>query len=649
VRVDLLALGNDTLTALANRGIVKRSAREVADGKGPTVAEADDGTVTATFAEGTTVVLPPGATLERVSCTCPASGVCRHRVMAVLAYQESRSTERFEPWSPAEFSDDEIEAMVGARVVAAARKAFRTGYRARVRRPTPADPVPTVELPSCTVRFLVPHELGYARVDAARGAREDAIALAVWAFRAADAGDAGAGDAADVAVGGERLARATGGGSGVEPALALAADLLADGAVHTAPAVTVAMAKARRALDGHNLRWPVDVLDEVADQVDAYRARSARYQPESLAALLAELVARHRCVAGNGASLRPGVLGTEEAAHTPLRLLRLTGLGARVWGDDATRFVEVYLAHAEAGVVLTLRRRVDVQDGEPPTGAQLGRRKTGGARLAALAGGNVVTESAVRSANRVVRIAESRVARTTVAPSSGAWDALPAGILVDDLDAEVARLAGLPPALVRPRVVAEAVRAVVVDDVEDVRYLPGDQRLVSVVRAPTGRASVSMTHSAAAAGAIDALAEALGGSLGPVRFVAGHLRRHAGDVVIEVTAVVAGSTVVVPGFAPVRGTPVPGGVGAIGDPLAAALADALAVSAEVPHRGWRHLPPGWADRAGGAAQQLRRVGLVRASQAVAELAAASRAAPGDDALGRWADIHLRLLVTAEQL
>lgn len=139
-----------------------------------------------------------------------------------------------------------------------------------------------------------------------------------------------------------------------------------------------------RAVPARNLRWPIDTLDEVADQLDAYRRRSARYRPEDLAALLAEIVARHRCVVGHGASLRPAVLGTEEAAQTPLRLLRLNGLGARVWGDDSIRTVEVYLAHQEAGVVLALRRRAEVEAGaEPPTAEALGRRKAGGTRLSA--------------------------------------------------------------------------------------------------------------------------------------------------------------------------------------------------------------------------------------------------------------------------
>jgi hypothetical protein len=172
---------------------------------------------------------------------------------------------------------------------------------------------------------------------------------------------------------------------------------------------------------------------------------------------------------------------------------------------------------------------------------------------------------------------------------------------------------------------------------------------VAGVRAPVGRAVVSFAHSSACAGAVDALAEALGGALGPVRFVAGHLLRHAGDVVVEPTAVVVGSTVVVPAFAPATGSAITAGAGGASDPLVAAVGDAIATSAEVVHRGWRHLPPGWTGRAERAAAGLRRVGLDRAAGAMTDLAAATRASASDGALDRWADAHLRLLVTAEQL
>lgn len=644
MREDLLALDEDSLAALANRGIVKRAAREVEGGSGPSVSE-DADTVTGTFADGTTVVLAPNLTLAQGTCSCPASGVCRHRVMVVIAYRAG-GERTLEVWSPGEFDDDAIVSAVGARLIAIARRTRRGGYRARVRRPSAADAVATVELPSCTVRFLVPHEIGYARVDAAAGTRDDAIALAVWAFQAADAQ---APDVAtvDLMVGGETLAVADR-VSGVEEVLPYLAELLADGVTHAGPALGPSAAHARRVLDSRNLRWPVDALDEVTDLLDGYRDRNAHYSALSTASAVAELVARHRCVTAGGASPRSDVLGTEEAAETRLRLLRLTGFGARVTGDATSRTVEVYLAHVEAGVVLTLRRLVQATpDADPPTAVEVGRRKVGGARLSVLAGGNVVSESAVRSANRLVRVTESRLATTTVTPSAGAWQDLPDGLLVTDLDAEAARIAGLAPAVIRPRIVAESLRAVEIVEVESVGWLPGEQRLVGTLRTPGGRASLSLPYSAAAPGAVDATAEALGAD---PRFVAGHLRRHGGGLVVEPTALVVGNQVVVPAFAEPHSAQVDAATPADGDAVTRAVREALSVSAEVVHRGWRHLPPSWAVRAEQSAQRLTGLSLEHAGSCLRDLARAVRRGGTElDLLDNWADTHLRLLVTAEQL
>ena len=57
-------------------------------------------------------------------------------LVTVIAYRDQPAPAAWTPWSPAEFTDDELEALAGSRVLAAARKAFRAGYRARVRRPS---------------------------------------------------------------------------------------------------------------------------------------------------------------------------------------------------------------------------------------------------------------------------------------------------------------------------------------------------------------------------------------------------------------------------------------------------------------------------------------------------------------------------------
>ena len=201
----------------------------------------------------------------------------------------------------------------------------------------------------------------------------------------------------------------------------------------------------------------------------------------------------------------------------------------------------------------------------------------------------------MRSANHEIRISENRVARTTVTPATGDWGELPPSVLVRDVDAEGARLAALAPSPVRARVVAERMRVVAVDEVLDVTYRAGLQELRVVVRAPVGEATLVVEHRGVTPGALDAVAAACtDDEAGPLRFVAGHLRRRGGIVEIEPTALAVGDRVVVPAFADGEAT-----VGAAAgerapDALTAALGAAVDVSADVVHRGARHLPAGWA-------------------------------------------------------
>jgi hypothetical protein len=437
----------------------------------------------------------------------------------------------------------------------------------------------------------------------------------------------------------------------VEQAVALVADLLVDGAAHTGPSIDGAIARTRRLLDERNLRWPVDVVDAIADQLAAYRSRSARYAADQFASLLAEVVARHRCVAGGGASSRSQVLGTEEAEVTALRQLRLTGIGCRVAGDSESRTVRVFLVHTEAAMVLVLERRWEMSEGEALVGADLAGRRLAGSTLALLAAGNVVTDSARRSARRAVRIGTNRVARTTVAPSGGDWDHLPQTLVVRELDALSSMLAALPPRLVRPRVAADLARVIEIGEVFDLRYERGAQRLSARIRAAGGgTATVSAVHRAMTPAALDALAAALTGEIGTPRYVSGMVHRSRGDVVVDPLAVVAGDTVVVPDLAAGEGAGAlaPTGAGRR-DPLVQAVDEALQVSADVAHRGLRHLTPAFQDRARDAAARLRAVGLRRAAEAMAELGSAVAAGADDGVAAAWASAHIRLLCTAEHL
>ncbi|SNT64228.1 hypothetical protein SAMN05421812_116161 [Asanoa hainanensis] len=631
MRADLLALTTDALAALTNRGLVKRAGRAVESGDRPTIRTDPDGSVRADFSDGVRTTLSPGG-LDAAHCTCGATTTCRHALATILTYQADPPTvESPAPvaaWSPGAFTDTDLEAAIGKRAFAAARRIARSGYQAQVHRPTPDDPAPRVDLPACTVRFLVPHDLGYVHSDAAHGGTDHTVALAVWAFRVADEQDPEAGrQRVDVGSG------STGPLGALDDAVALANDLLLDGAAHATPLLP-AVAAVAKGLDGARLRWPLLALEDIADQLTAYAERSARYRPEQLAELLAELHCRRRAAA-RGAS----VLGTEEAAETQLRRVRLTGLGCRVTSAGPEQTADIFLADPMTATVLTLRHRWTRggADGQPA-----GSRRVVGTTIAALAGGNLLSESAVRTASRRVRLPAGRLSRNSVLGSAGEWGDLPPGILTPDLAALTAELDRLPPRLIRPRVDAEAVRVIPVAEVRSVHYAPGDQRLDAVVADATGAtATVSAVHRSASPGALDALAEALP----KARFLSGLVRRGRGGLVISPLAVVVADTVVVPDLATAGGELATHGDAAEGDELGRALDDALGLLAELAHRGGHHLPPTYPDRLRTAATTLTNLGLARCGQALTTVAGACGSP--DRLPNAWTDAQIRLLVAAD--
>jgi hypothetical protein len=648
-RTDLLALTPDALAALANRGLVKRATKDIDAGIVPEMSLGQDGTVRGRFPDDVEARLPGGGGLEGASCTCAATGVCRHQIGLILAYQ--RQAAQAEPagrseWSPGAFGDDALVRVLGERAVAAARRTHRAGYSARIHRPAAGDSATSVELPTSTVRFLVPGELGYVHTDAAGAIRGEVIALAVWAFRAAD--EQGVqGEDVRVDVGGRSAGTAA--GSGLEAALDLVDQVLLDGAMHAGPVLGTALRRAGQELTGRDLHWPAAALDDLAGQLAAYQDRTARYEPEHLAALLAEVHARHRAGRHDGGSPRSQVLGTNETAETPLRRVRLTALGCRIGGTGDERTADVFLAHAATGVVLVLKRHWEVAEGQTLTGHDLASRRISGSPLRAFATANVVSESASRSASRVIRLGAGRVAKTTVAPLGSAWEDLPGSVLVRDLGALGRGVGALPPRLIRPRVEAELVRIVEVTKVHDVGYHPGDQRLEAVITDAAGTtATVSAAYSPYRPGALECLAGTLSGQHGDPLFISGSVRRAQGTLMLDPIAVLATGGVIVPDLASGDGSAaLEAHAVQRTDPLNAVVDDGLAACAEAAHRGLRHVPDGLRIRIGRAASELGRAGLHTAADLLTGLGVALG---GDDTrqmIDAWVDARLRLMVTAE--
>lgn len=596
-RPDLMALTPDALAALANRGLVKRAVKELDAGVVPALDTDPAGAVQGKFPDGTTTTLPPNTTLGAARCSCGAAGVCRHRIAVVLAYHRTQETSAPAAlWSPGAVTDEDLVALMGERTLRRARRALQAGYRAKLRRPTAADQTAQAELPTCTVTFLVPGDLSYVHTDAVN--RDEATALAVWAFRQADA------DGTDtVDVGGSPTTA-----TDLTAVTELLDQLLLDGATNASEVLDVAWQRLHRDLAAQRLHWPAAVITDLLAALAAYRGRSAGYEAELFASLLTELHARTTATGP-----RAEILGPDEPAETPLKRVRLTALGARLRTESTA---DIYFA---SGDVVLVQRDTPLRTG------------------VRLATSNVVSESATRSASRAVTLKTSRVAKTSLTPVGTAWNHLSQALVIDDYDTAAARLAELPPRQVRARVEAELVRAVRVNEVSDVAYDPAAQRLTATLHNGTGRCLLEATHRAVAPHSLDALAEAL--RAGPTT-ITGTVRRHRGALVVDPLAVHTDAGVVVLDLATdTSPQPLPPDVTTT-DPLTSTVDSALAVLAEAAHRGLDHLPPNLPNRVREVAAALHRIGLRKA----AELATAFAEQP---VAATWLSAHLRLLVTAD--
>lgn len=672
-RPDLLALTPQAIASLSNLGLVKRAQKELEQGKGPRLEELPDGTVVGAFEDGNTARLVPGKGLKDSPCSCNATGVCRHRVAVALAYpahvkqgSEASATPTGEepsqepPWSPGSVRDEALAELLPRRSLERAEALRERGYLAQVRRGTfVGEDVPTVSLATCTVRFLVPRDAGYARCDCSTGTACEHLPLAIWAFRAADSKDA-TGREVSVEVAARHVA-ATEGGLALDAASDLVRFLLLEGVQHASTGLAGRFAVARSGLAEARMAWPLAALEELEDLLGAYVGRGSRYAPTKLTATLTELFARLRAAKRGGALPPRAVLGMDEAPETKLDYVRLVSLGARLSADGRERSAEVVLADPATGGLLVVRRAFTYTEQQAPEdGAELGRRQSApGATIEALARGQVVTSGATRLPNRLVVFSTRGLQRTSVTPQSGDWSLLPTPVLVTDVSALEATLRARPPRFLRPRLLAENVHAFAVSRVVDVSYSPGVQAVNAALEDASGhRFLLELSHRQVAPGALDALAEGLAGKPGRLHYVSGEVRRTAQGLVVEPMALSCeGAGVVV---LDVQSPTATGPLRATGDtaplpPLPAALAEVEGCLADAVHQGLRHIVPAWTARLGAVATRVRELGMKRLADELGALATkldaarASGSATEEASLATaWADVSLRLTVGLEQ-
>jgi hypothetical protein len=657
-RADLLALTPEAIASLSNMGLVKRAQRELADGLVPELIEESGGTVIGTFADGVVARLVPNNSLKETPCSCGANGICRHRIAVALAYPVWHAQHTLESsdllasaplnWSPGDIDDAALLATFGAKAVERAHAQVRKGVLATLE----VGAIPSAQLPSCSVRFLVPADIAYARCDCAlSGGSCEHIALAVWAFRQISKKAPRVGQAVVVRLGStkdEDVNETSRAAHAVEALLQLVRDILLVG-VRDAVDQPARFAELRIALEKQRMTWLNVLCTELQVAIEGYQKRSALYGTREIVALLVEMAGRIRSARALSPHELPArfVLGEDQAPETLLDHVRLVSLGVRLRADEQTRFAEVYLADPDTASVLVLRKRWDYSAGvAPENGPQLARKAIA-ARLTlqAVATGQMVSKVVKRQANHAIELGVARSMQTSVTPQTGDFGNLPAPLLVKDLATHAVWADSRPPRILRPRVLAAAVHVVAVSEVRDVFYRAAEQELVAELFDLSGHAfTVTLTHRRVAPYAIEAAAAALRQQ---VRYVAGDLTRYRGNWRLEPIAITADSLHVLD-IAPegVVHSLESASTLIANDPLQAVLVQADAVLEELCHVGLRARATQARPRLLSVIRAPQDIGFAALGARFAALDEALRGSP-EDATERWLDAALRLMLVHE--
>jgi hypothetical protein len=673
-RADLLELTPEALTALANAGFVKRAQKDVAAGVLPTLESGADGTVTASFDDGVRTSLPPGRTLRDAQCSCPASGMCRHRVMLVLAYQARAASSSADAdagagaeiaapaqpsdgaWSPAQFDDAALAASLAPSVLEQANKLAAARPVVGVLAWRSANAPPVARLPMCSVRFFSRSSLVHARCDCKQGSGCAHVAIAVWAFRQAgpqapgsaevmvevrSPSSAGA-DAADDLPQSMQSDAARALCAGID---ALLLSLWLDGSSQPLMALAARYEAVRDQARALGWNWVDDALDELWQLLQAQQARSTRFEPLRLVRVLAELWARLQAAAHAGRpQARPAlpasqILGIGVKGEVALDHLRLVSLGAELWSDETAEGASILFADPDTQNVTVLERQWSREADAAAGGAapNLLNRRVAGFPLRQLASGQVITKTATRRANGLVDITAG-ARQTGVLPlSPKSWDDLVSPLRQGSVAGLVAHLQEAQPDFVRPRQAASGAagqlhvvafeRMAVVSSHWDAaaqvlharlgQETPQDEASQGESAANDDQAQLhlALPHRGVSPGAVDALARTLAGEYGALRAVAGMVHLRGGRAVMQPLSVLTAQRAVVLQAEAV----VPHPLGLESDtedvPALHALAgDTLELLALWLRQGLRHQGGGGLARAQAQVLRLKQAGLGRGAR-----------------------------------
>lgn len=567
-RADLLALTEDDLAVLSNRGTVKRALKEL-EAAEPVCSwnEQPDGMLIATWSDGTECRFPAGKPVQEAVCSSGSQGISRHVVRSVLHYQRVIATGVSSPptameeavairrtedgtkadgiigpanppalvasWDPGKITDDALNEQFGKAAVTRSRTLFDRGVVALLERGS--KPVCRFLHEPCSVRFLVPGDLNYVHAECSEKLRSTYISWAVWTFREL-ASDKQSGlialqnrfDAPPIDL--------------LDEIESLTNELIDDGIQALAPTYVARVQRLSEKLNDEAMVWLSEVWNDLLTQIDAYRAHDARFDSAQTVDLVGELMIRSDAIRNDrGAVPRLLVQGSRTDRTTEIAYGRFIGLGCSVRRRGRNVEITAFMQEVDSGTVAAVDRTYSDPDPESGQTARdygiLARGLIGsGISLAELGEGQLLLKSGRLTAAHRLLLPRSRVHMN---PQTYAWEKLRPPVLVTTFADAIARLQALPPKSLRPRRLTEDVAVLKVAAIDAVKFDGVSQTLTAIVKdAENGAASMQLPFAARARQGFEVFLRSLQDPQSRLLYVAGQLRPTSAGLMITPTCAV---------------------------------------------------------------------------------------------------------------
>ena len=630
---ELLELTPQALTALSNAGFVKRSLKELENGNIPQISH-ENGTLIATFSDGTRSQLASGQALKEAQCSCGAIGMCRHRVMLVLSYQRlcatSQPTEKEEEWNPAIW----LEELTTLPTATHKRAQSLVAKGITIELFCAPGEIHSARLPMSDVRFYSRSSIRFARCDCIEGTLCEHVVLAVQAFAQAKTQQAEFTHliwqmrSEHVASNDDPFASDEGKACR-QYVQQLSQALWLGGISQPLLHYEAAFSRAQQAAERCNWRWVSESLRQLRASIDASHARASHYHAgeclHQLAALNSRLNCAQEMARRDGVSEVPPmpwrtVVGAGIAGEAKLDHLRLVSLGMRCWQDFQQYGLRIWFSDPDTGSILHLSRSWSRSEQEKAPAAT---RRLFTFQAAALAGGQIVSQAARRSAEGELLLGTRNRLSSVVPLSPDAWQMLGAPLRQPGIVALREYLCQRPPACIRPLNQVDNLFILPVAECLSLGWDSSRQTLDAQVISGEGEDNVltlSLPASTSAPFAVERMASLLQQQDDPVCLVSGFVSFVEGQLTLEPRVMMTqtsawaldAETAPVAPLPSARVLPVPSTAHQV-------LMRCQALLIQLLHNGWRYQQQSAISQADLLANELTVVGFYRLAHVLKQL------------------------------